>query len=227
MSVAVATKPAAALNSSSASNSFGGAPFVPELETLLLSYLDDAGISASILDSQDWLTQQGKPKQHEKLIPVLSSLEMANYITRLARDHSRVSISAEGEVYRTMGTPEAQIWRLLPSEGSAPQKTIEEQMGKALFQLGLNHCMSKRWVEFEGRDKKVGMLKRKVRACHIKHLAAQTASIQKTKQRNHNSCWACVGLLLRRLLRLQMTCSLVCRRCMRAASIAWTRCNWI
>jgi len=175
MSAAATAKPAVALTASSASTPFGAAPAVPELETLLLTYLDDAGANASIADSQEWLTAQGKADQHDKLIPVLSSLEMANYITRVARDHSRFGVSSEGEAYRTAGAPEAQIWQLLPAEGSAPQKSIEERLGKALFQLGLNQCMSKKWVEFEG-DKKAGMLKRKVRSTPRCHHASATVS---------------------------------------------------
>jgi hypothetical protein len=132
-----------------------------DLEALLLSYLDDAGDGASIADSQEWMTQQGKPEQHDRLIPVLSSLEMAKYITRMVHNHSRFTVSVEGEAYRVMGAPEAQLWQLLPTEGNISQKSMEEHMGKALFQLGLHQCMRKRWVDFEG-DKKAGLLKRKV-----------------------------------------------------------------
>ena len=86
---------------------------------------------------------------------------MSKYIVTEAHDHSRVGVSAEGETYRVAGAPEAQIFNLLPLEGSVSQKTLEERVGKALFQLGLNQCMSKRWVEFDG-EKKAGMLKRKL-----------------------------------------------------------------
>lgn len=97
----------------------------------------------------------------QKLFATLSSLVMSKYIVTEAHDHSRVGVSSEGETYRVAGAPEAQIFNLLPAEGSVSQKTLEERVGKALFQLGLNQCMSKRWVEFDG-DKKAGMLKRKM-----------------------------------------------------------------
>lgn len=51
--------------SSSSSSAPFGAPAVPELETLLLAYLDDAGVDGQIKDSMDWLTELGKPEQHE------------------------------------------------------------------------------------------------------------------------------------------------------------------
>jgi len=162
-SAAAAAKPVAPASSSASSSSSSGlfgAPAVPELETLLLASLEDNG---PIADSQEWLDAQGKSGEHDKLIPVLSSLVMAKYIDTKPIEHSRVGVSAEGEQYRVAGAPEAQIWNLLPAEGSVPQKSLEEQVSKALFQLGLNQCMSKRWIEFEG-DKKAGMLKRKVAA---------------------------------------------------------------
>lgn len=50
---------------SSSSSAPFGAPAVPELETLLLAHLDDAGVDGEIKDSMDWLTELGKPEQHE------------------------------------------------------------------------------------------------------------------------------------------------------------------
>lgn len=47
------------------SSSSSAAQQVPELETLLLAYLDDHGADAQIADSMEWLTQQGKQDQHE------------------------------------------------------------------------------------------------------------------------------------------------------------------
>lgn len=136
-------------------------PAVPELETLLLNFLDDAGSNVNIADSQEWLNTQGKSDQHDKLIPVLSSLVAFGLITAKAIEHSRTGLSVEGENYRVNGSPEGQLYGSIPVEGSIAQKDIEAKLGKGLMQLGLAKCMSNKWIEFEG-DKKLGLLKRKV-----------------------------------------------------------------
>lgn len=149
-----------AASSSSSSSAPFGAPAVPELEKLLLESLDDAGASGSIADSQSWLDSMGKSDQHEKLVPVLSSLVSQNYIVLSARDHSRIQVSPEGEQYAASGSPEYQLWSLLPSDLSAvAQKSLEDRLPKGMFQLGVNQCMARKWLAFEG-DKKLGMIKR-------------------------------------------------------------------
>ena len=154
---AAAARPAGP--SSSSSTPFD-APAVPELEMLLLESLDDAGAAGSIADSQTWLDSIGKGDQHDKLVPVLSSLVSQNYIVINARDHSRMQVSAEGEQYAAAGSPEYQLWSLLPSDLSAvSQKSLEDRLPKGMFQLGVNQCMARKWLAFEG-DKKLGMIKR-------------------------------------------------------------------
>ena len=136
-------------------------PAVPELETILLAYLDDAGADATINDSQLWLDEQKKSDQHEKLIPILTSLVAFGLIQTKTIEHTRIGLTKEGEQYRVNGTPEGQLYNSIPSEGSISQKDLETQLGKGLMSLGLAKCMSNKWIEFDG-DKKLGMLKRKV-----------------------------------------------------------------
>lgn len=145
----------------SASAAAAGTAAVPELETLLLNHLDDAGVDAVIADSLEWLTGLGKADQHEKLVAVLTSLTGFGLVLHTPIEHSRTGLSQEGEIYRVQGTPEGQLFAAIPAEGSIAQKDLESVLGKAVLSLGLAKCMSNRWIEFDG-EKKLGLLKRKV-----------------------------------------------------------------
>jgi len=150
-----------ASNSSSSSSSSSSAPAVPELETELLTYLDDRSADHEIADSMEWLKEQGKEDQHEKFVGILLSLVGYRYVLIRPIDHSRTVLSVEGEKYRAAGSPEYQLYSSIPADSAMASKDIESQISKPVFQLGLMQCMAKRWVEFEG-DRKAGMLKRKI-----------------------------------------------------------------
>lgn len=120
-----------------------------KLEALVLQTLSKSGIDNTInFVSKD---------QHDSLVGVLQSLVAFEFVDMKPIDNQEVVLTPEGVEYSKKGSPEAQVFHALDSNGSSA-KDLEAKLG-AISKIGWGQCMKQRWATL---DKKAGVLKKAV-----------------------------------------------------------------
>eukprot|EP00798_Chlamydomonas_sp_ICE-L_P020758 gene20758-27578_t len=85
-----------------------------DLESLVLKSINDGGC---IDDTGDFAKQNGA--DHLATVGIMKSLQASEMITVEDIDHFKWTLSAEGVLYGDIGSPEAQVFNIVPAEGLA------------------------------------------------------------------------------------------------------------
>ena len=122
-----------------------------DLESFILLHLST---STTIPDSLTFLpTTPFSHLPHSFLVSTLQSLASSSLIALTQLDHSVLTLTDEGALYATSGTPEGQLLSHLQSAGgAAPIKTIEAALGKETFDIGRGKAMKDKWITLD-KDK--------------------------------------------------------------------------
>lgn len=112
-----------------------------DIEAAVLSTLQGGDIANSL----DFSKQKGF--EHLALIGVLKSLVSDNYVQIEPSDHEGWKLTAEGEQCVANGSPEAQVFALVPDAGIAKDEI--EQLAGAMAKVGLSQCMQSKWLKID------------------------------------------------------------------------------
>mmetsp|Transcript_22835 Transcript_22835/g.40650 ORF Transcript_22835/g.40650 Transcript_22835/m.40650 type:complete len:497 (-) Transcript_22835:180-1670(-) len=115
-----------------------------ELEKALLAALASAP-GGVVDDSGALATQLGC--EHLALVGCIKSLLAHEMILSEDIDHSALRLTAEAEQYVGKGSPEAQVFNALGTEGM-PMVTLKSSLGKA-GDVGFKQCMQQKWIQLD------------------------------------------------------------------------------
>lgn len=113
--------------------------------------LEDAVLKhLSKQDIQDTLKFPGA--DHDTLVGVLKSLQVANMVDLKAIANKELLLTAEGTAAVANGAPEAIVFSAMPASGA----DMKEMMAKVgdVAKVGWSQCMRKRWIKLDKVTKK-------------------------------------------------------------------------
>jgi phenylalanyl-tRNA synthetase alpha chain len=116
------------------------------LEARVLSALNEAG---TIADSRAFATEQKSDLNHEDLVGILKSLTVAEMVTMDANEVKLMSLTDDGERYAKEGTPEAQVFKLVPDAG-----LLRADLPKfPAVKIGFGLCMKNKWLVTDKKNR--------------------------------------------------------------------------
>eukprot|EP00927_Polykrikos_kofoidii_P070828 TRINITY_DN67207_c0_g1_i1.p1 TRINITY_DN67207_c0_g1~~TRINITY_DN67207_c0_g1_i1.p1 ORF type:complete len:522 (-),score=120.24 TRINITY_DN67207_c0_g1_i1:174-1688(-) len=119
------------------------------IKNAVLLLLEDKG---SIQNSADLAASKGW--DHDKLVGVFKSLQAEEQITTVQTKRDGLKLTAEGERYRNEGAPEVKVFnKVLAANGSATQKSLEEELGVDTAKVGVSAAMKNKWISVEKATK--------------------------------------------------------------------------
>lgn len=108
--------------------------------------------------SNEWAAKHGL--EHQAVVGALKSLNGREIITMEQFDVSDIVLSAEGQQYIELGSPEARLWNILTSVMSSTD--AENAMNdKGAFKIAMMQAMKSGWIKSNKNPDKTQSLERK------------------------------------------------------------------
>ena len=91
---------------------------------------------------------------HQKLVGLLKSLQSQGLVVCLPVEQENWKLTAEGEEYANLGSPEAQVYNYVKNAGGVTQQQLNEELG-AIGKVGFGAAMKLGWVSVDKDSKKI------------------------------------------------------------------------
>lgn len=126
-----------------------------DIDSKILKWLDDRGT----IEDTDEALEQALAVEHDDLVVTINSLGALEMIVAKPIKHERQTLAEEAESYVGAGSPEAQVFAAVPSEGISISD-LKKVIGAAA-ENGQRQAMQRKWIRI---DKETKLIHRQVDA---------------------------------------------------------------